>query len=41
MRHEVSLRLTRAKENLTPVNEKETEYEKEWKKQLSKYKIRS
>jgi|GEM_PF-6987723 len=29
MHHEVSLRLTRAKENLTPVNEKETEYEKQ------------
>lgn len=29
MHHEVSLSLTRAKENLTPVNEKETEYEKQ------------
>lgn len=29
MHHEVSLHLTRAKEDMTPVNEKETEYEKE------------
>lgn len=30
MHHEVSLHLTRAKEDMSPVNEKETEFGKEW-----------